>query len=35
MTQNDLVFAWYIVVVTAISLTVAVTTRDRRNEPLA
>ena len=33
-TGNDLAFVWYIVAVTAVSLTVALTTRDRRNEPL-
>jgi MFS transporter, MHS family, proline/betaine transporter len=31
---NDLAFAWYIVVVTIISLAIALTVRDRRNEPL-
>jgi MHS family proline/betaine transporter-like MFS transporter len=34
-TGNDLAFAWYIVVLTAVSLTVAFTTRERRGEPLA
>lgn len=34
-TGNDLAFAWYIVVLTAVSLTVAFTTRERRREPLA
>ena len=34
-TGNELVFAWYIVVLTAVSLTIALTTRERRSEPLA
>jgi MHS family proline/betaine transporter-like MFS transporter len=34
-TGNDLAFAWYIVVLTAVSLTVAFTTRERRGDPLA
>jgi MHS family proline/betaine transporter-like MFS transporter len=33
-TGNDLALAWYIVALTAVSLTIALTTRDRRNEPL-
>ena len=31
---NDLAFAWYIIVVTIISLAITLTVRDRRNEPL-
>jgi MHS family proline/betaine transporter-like MFS transporter len=34
-TGNETAFVWYLVALTAISLTVACTTRDRRDEPLA
>lgn len=34
-TGNDLAFAWYIIALTAVSLTIALTTRDRRAEPLS
>jgi MHS family proline/betaine transporter-like MFS transporter len=33
-TGNDLAFAWYIVILTAMSLTVALTIRERRSGPL-
>jgi MHS family proline/betaine transporter-like MFS transporter len=33
-TGNDIAFGWYIVAVTVISLGIAFTLRDRRNEPL-
>ena len=34
VTGNDLAFAWYIVILTAMSLTVALTIRERRSGPL-
>ncbi len=33
-TGNDVVFAWYIAAVMTLSLIIALTARDRRNEPL-
>jgi MHS family proline/betaine transporter-like MFS transporter len=33
-TRNELAFAWYLMAVTAVSLAIAFTVRDRRNEPL-
>ena len=33
-TGNDLAFAWYLVALSAISLAVALTTRDRHNQAL-
>jgi hypothetical protein len=34
VTGNDLAFAWYIVILTAMSLTIALTIRERRSGPL-
>jgi MHS family proline/betaine transporter-like MFS transporter len=33
-TGSDVAFVWYLVALTAVSLTIALTIRDRRNEPL-
>jgi MHS family proline/betaine transporter-like MFS transporter len=33
-TGNDLAFVWYLIAVTVISLAIALTVRDRRNQPL-
>jgi MHS family proline/betaine transporter-like MFS transporter len=34
-TGNDLAFAWYLMALTAVSLALALTVRDRRGEPLS